>query len=135
VSRAHELGVELHITGFVADTEFRDNLMATDIGIQLRVSPLLGVSGPLSDLAAFGTTSVASNGLAVDVDAPSYVKRLPDWISPVMVAQEVEKLILSPLTPAEKEADRVTYLAGKDTKLYAEKLLEVIKAVSFPREL
>jgi glycosyltransferase involved in cell wall biosynthesis len=135
VSRAHELGVELHITGFVADTEFRDYLMATDIGIQLRVSPLLGVSGPLSDLAAFGTTSVASNGLAVDVDAPSYVKRLPDWVSPVMVAQEVEKLILSPLTPAEKEADRVTYLAGKDPKLYAEKLLEVIKVVSFPREL
>lgn len=133
-TRARELGVTLNVTGFVSDSVFRDYLLATDIGIQLRVSPLLGVSGPLSDLAAFGTTSVASAGLAIDVDAPDYVKRLPDWVSPVMVAEAVVAVIDSPLSEADKEPARVAYLRGKDPDLYARKLLDVIKAVSFPTE-
>jgi hypothetical protein len=128
VERARELGVDLRITGFVSDSVFRDYLLAVDIGIQLRVSPLLGVSGPLSDLAAFGTTSIASNGLAVDVEAPAYVGRLPDWVSPLTVAEALATRISHPLTAESKEVDRVEYLRGKDPKVYAENLLEVLRA-------
>jgi hypothetical protein len=80
-TRAREAGiVNFRITGYLSDEEFRDYLLAVDLGLQLRISPLLGVSGPLSDLAAYGTTSIASNGLAVDVDTP--IRRpTPDDVS------------------------------------------------------
>lgn len=130
--RAQNLGVEFQVTGFVSDSVFRDYLLATDIGIQLRVSPLLGVSGPLSDLAAFGTTCVASSGLAIDVEAPDYVFRLPDWVSPLGVAESIEFRINNPLTAESKEAARVEYLRGKDPLRYAQLLLTVVKDVSFP---
>jgi hypothetical protein len=130
--RAAVLGVDLDVTGFVSDPVFRDHLLATDIGVQLRISPLLGVSGPLSDLAAFGTTCVASSGLAIDVDAPNYIRRLPDWVSSVMVAESLQELINWPLSAAEKEPARVSYLASKDPARYAEMLLNVITDVSFP---
>jgi len=128
IEQASGLGVDLRITGFVSDSVFRDYLLAVDIGIQLRVSPLLGVSGPLSDLAAFGTTSVASNGLVVDVEAPGYVDRLPDWVSPVMVAEALLSRINNPLSAESKEAERVSYLRDKDPKVYASELLEVLRA-------
>jgi hypothetical protein len=53
-------------------TQFRDYLLAVDLGLQLRISPLLGVSGPLSDMAAYGTPSIARQRPAwpVDVDTP-----------------------------------------------------------------
>jgi len=127
VSRASELGVDLRITGFVSDSVFRDYLLAVDIGIQLRISPLLGVSGPLSDLAAFGTSAVASQGLALDVDAPVYVDRLPDWVSPLIVAEALAVQIGAPHSAEEKEESRLEYLRGKDPVPYAQRLLEILK--------
>ncbi|MDD2858729.1 MAG: FkbM family methyltransferase, partial [Candidatus Nanopelagicales bacterium] len=109
--RAQEAGIaEFTVTGFLTDEEFRDHLLAVDIGVQLRVSPLLGVSGPLSDLAAFGTTSIASAGLAIDVDTPAYVDRLPDEVSSLMVAEAIEHRIRSPFDSEVKEQQRLAYL-------------------------
>lgn len=79
--RAREAGLRELVTGFLDDAAFRDYLLAVDVGLQLRIGPLLGVSGPLSDLAAYGTSSVASSGLAIDVDTPDYVDRLPDDVT------------------------------------------------------
>jgi glycosyltransferase involved in cell wall biosynthesis len=115
------------VTGFVPDAEFRDYLLAIDIGIQLRVSPLLGVSGPLSDVAAFGTPAVASSGLAIDVDAPEYVYRLPDQVSAVTVAEAIEGALENPLDPNELAVARDRYLFGKTPTLYAERLLGVLE--------
>ena len=91
------------------------------------MSPLLGVSGPLSDLAAFGTTSVASVGLCVDVDTPAYVHRLPDAVSPVMVAEAVEQALANPMPHAEREQERHADLDRKSPRRYAEMLLEVCR--------
>jgi len=133
--RAEEAGIqEFEVTGFLTDEEFRDYLLAVDIGVQLRVSPLLGVSGPLSDLAAFGTTSIASAGLAIDVDAPGYVDRLPDDVSPLMVAEAIEYRINNPLDPDAKEQQRLDYLDAKSPRRYAEQLLVLLQqAVRSPR--
>jgi len=127
-SRAEEGGLAgFEITGYLQDDTFRDYLLATDVGVQLRVSPLLGVSGPLSDLAAFGTTSVASTGLCVDVDTPAYVHRLPDAVSPVMVAEAIERALAHPMPQAEREAERHAYLDRKSPRRYAELLLDVCR--------
>ena len=118
------------MTGFLTDEEFRDYLLAVDLGLQLRISPLLGVSEPLSDLAAYGTTSVASGGLAIDVDTPEYVDRLPDDVSPVMVAEAMEHRLANPIPHAERERMRLEYLAEKSPRRYAELLLALLTEVA-----
>ena len=127
--RAQEAGLEFAITGFVTDEVFRDWLLASDIGVQLRVSPMLGVSGPLSDLSAYGTPAVASHGLCRDVGAPDYVMRLPDEVSPVLVAEAIEELMSNPQTCADKEAARLAYLQEHSPARYAHLLLETITEV------
>ena len=126
--RARKAGIaHFHVTGFQSEEQFRDWLMAVDMGVQLRVSPLLGVSGPLSDLAAFGTPAVASNGLCVDVDTPEYITRLPDAISPVIVAEAIEEALQHPMPPDSLEQARQAYLARQSPQRYAQLLLELIK--------
>lgn len=125
--RAQEAGIaHFEVTGFLDDAAFRDYLLAVDLGLQLRISPVLGVSGPLSDLAAYGTPAVASSGLAADVDTPAYVDRLPDDVSPVLVAEAVERAVANPLPHAEREELRQAYLAEKSPARYAQALLELL---------
>ncbi len=129
--RAREAGIaNFQVTGFLTDEEFRDYLLAVDLGLQLRIGPLLGVSGPLSDLAAYGTTSIASSGLAIDVDTPAYVDRLPDDVSPVMVAEAIEHRLAHPIPHEDRERQRLEYLDRKSPKRYAELLLEVLTEVA-----
>ena len=96
--------------------------------MQLRISPLLGVSGPLSDLAAYGTPAVASRGLCVDVDPPAFVEPLPDAVSPVMLAEAIERVISAPLSPQERERLRKDYLEEKSPDRYAQALLGLLEA-------
>ncbi len=118
------------VTGFVSEEEFRDYLLAVDLGVQLRISPQLGVSGPLSDLAAFGTRAVASSGLAIDVDAPGYIHRLPENVSALLVAEAIETVLESDFDSSSIESERIAYLAGKQPELYAEKLLDYLKTIT-----
>jgi glycosyltransferase involved in cell wall biosynthesis len=129
--RAREAGLaHFHITGFQSEEQFRDWLLAVDLGVQLRISPLLGVSGPLSDLAAFGTPAVASSGLCVDVQTPAYITRLPDEVSPVIVAEGIEQALSGGMTSQELERARQEYLSEQSPLRYAELLLEQIKEVA-----
>lgn len=129
--RAEQAGITaFQITGFQSEEEFRDWLLAVDMGIQLRISPLLGVSGPLSDLAAFGTPAVASAGLCEDVDTPAYITRLPDAVSPVVVAEAIEQALAHPMAPQELEAARQAYLATHAPQRYAQLLLDFISDVT-----
>jgi FkbM family methyltransferase len=121
--RARALGLtDFRVTGFQSEEQFQDWLLAVDLGVQLRVSPLLGVSGPLSDLAAFGTPAVASRGLCVDVEAPEYVYRLPDAISSVTVAEAIEKALSAPIAADEVERQRQEYLERLAPSRYAQRL-------------
>jgi len=127
--RAEQLGLSgFTLTGYADEETYRDYLLAIDCGIQLRVSPLLGVSGPLADLAAYGTPAVASRGLWIDVGSPSNVRPLPDYVSPVSAALAVEEILEAPLSENERETQRTEYLAEMSPKIYAEKLLAVVYA-------
>ena len=114
------------ITGYITDEQYRDWVLAMDVGVQLRISPHLGVSGPLSDFAAYGNRAVASSGLCVDVDTPAFIRRLPDAVSPVIVAEAIEQVLDNPLDPPKLEAQRLAYLEEKSPRRYAELLLNVL---------
>jgi glycosyltransferase involved in cell wall biosynthesis len=122
------------ITGYVPESTFRDYLLGTDLGIQLRVSSLLGVSGPLADMAAYGTPAIASSGLAIDVDTPAFIERLPDDVSPVMVAEAIEHAAAHPRSLQDREIMRQQYLDEKSPARYAEQLLALLSNVSGSRQ-
>ena len=129
--QAIDAGLErFEITGYVSDEKLRDYSLAVDLGVQLRISPLLGVSGPLSDLAAFGTPAVASRGLAEDVDAPVFVDRLPDDVSPVQVAEAIEHRLANPWSAADLETIRAEYLDRKSPARYAQALHDLLVQVA-----
>lgn len=117
------------ITGYAPESTFRDYLLGVDLGIQLRVSPLLGVSGPLSDMAAYGTPAIANRGLAIDVDTPDFIDRLPDDVSPVMVAEAIETALAHPRSLEEREAMRREYLGERSPAVYADRLLGLLQSV------
>lgn len=121
---------DFEITGFLTDQQFRDYLLATDIGVQLRISSLLGVSGPLGDLAGYGVTSVASSGLVRDVDAPEFVFPIPEYVSPVMVAQQIEQCIQRMIPESDRERMRIEYLQSHSPAHYAQEFLRVLQEVS-----
>jgi hypothetical protein len=120
--------VGLNVTGFVDEQTFRDYLFAVDVGVQLRISPLLGVSGPLSDLAAFGAPAVASEGLCLDVRAPGYITPVPEMASPVQIAEALERSIDHLMKPDALEAERQAYLAAMSPTAYARQLLGVVRS-------
>lgn len=122
-----ECGIpSFEITGFLSEDQLRDYLLATDIGIQLRISSLLGVSGPLSDLAGYGTPAIASDGLVRDIDAPLFVDSLPEYISPITVARALEHRILNPHDPQVTETQRIEYLNSHSPRIYVQDLLNVL---------
>lgn len=130
-ARAAAAGIErFEITGYVDDATFRDYVLGIDLGVQLRVSPLLGVSGPLSDMAAYGTPAVANRGLCVDVDTPAFFDQLPDDVSPIIVAEAMELRLANPWPAEEIEAMRVDYLDRKSPQRYARDLHEVLMSVA-----
>jgi glycosyltransferase involved in cell wall biosynthesis len=127
-ARAQELDLEgFRITGYQSEDAYRDWLMAVDRGIQLRISPLLGVSGPLADLSAYGIGALASEGLCRDVRAPAYIERLPDSISPIGLAEAILNSMNKPLDPHEREKNRLRYLDEHDPNVYARRLHDLLE--------
>jgi len=79
-------------------------------------------TGPISPVSP----AVASRGLAIDVDTPAFIDRLPDEASPLMVTEAIEYRLAHPADREEIEAQRVDYLGRKSPGVYAEELLAVL---------
>jgi glycosyltransferase involved in cell wall biosynthesis len=127
-ARAKEVNlVDFAVTGYTSEEQYRDYLLATDLGVQLRISPYLGVAGPLSDMAAFGRPALGSRGVCIDVDTPDFIDQLPDDVSSVMVAQAIEYRIKHPHKPEVIEAQRLEYLRNASPKRYAKELLNMLR--------
>jgi hypothetical protein len=77
-------------------------------------------------MAAYGTPAVASSGLAIDVGTPDFIERLPDDVSPVMVAEAIEHAVTHPRSLEEREQMRQQYLEEKSPERYAEQLLALL---------
>lgn len=128
--RARELGLEgFGITGYQSEEAYRDWLMAVDRGIQLRISPFLGVSGPLADLSAYGIEALASEGLCRDVGVPAYIERLPDSISPIGLAEAILNSMNEQFDPQTREQNRLSYLDDHDPNGYSRQLYDLLEQI------
>ena len=79
-------------------------------------------SGPISPISP----AAASRGLAIDVDTPAFIDRLPDEASPLMVAEAIEYRRAHPADREVIETQRIDYLERKSPRVYAEELLAVL---------
>ncbi len=95
------------------------------MAIQLRTLGPGSVSGALADCIAAGLPAVASAALADALDAPSYIRAVPDAPSPVLVA-EAALALLGEAPRSGTEPERRAFVAGHGFDTYAVRLLEAL---------
>lgn len=126
------LAAELDLTPFihfprggVTEAAYSDYLLAADAAIQLRTDGLGIVSGGLLDAIACGLPVVANVGLAAAADAPASVRRVPDNISPILVAEQVAQLVAEGRRTGLDD-ETAAYLRQHSPALYAERFLAIL---------
>ncbi len=118
-----DLGAQVVLPSeFVDEQSYRDHLIAADLGIQLRTSGAGSVSGALADCVAAGLPTVASATLAAALDAPDFVRPVPDSPSPVLIAEAAAALLDQPDTTAS----RLAYAGSRGFDRYAATLCEAL---------
>jgi glycosyltransferase involved in cell wall biosynthesis len=115
--------------GFVQDQAYRDYLVGADLAIQLRTYGLGGLSGALMDCAAAGLPTVTNLTLAKAVGvSATYVRAIPDAISPALLAEALAELLESGLARDRPEAERRAFSEDRSQRNYAHTLC---RALSF----
>jgi len=111
---------------FFPDTEYRDYLLAADFGLQLRLGSLGNISGALSDCIAAGLPTVASADLADNVDAPSFIRRVPDPPAPADIVAAFQELLAHGRQRGGWVEERFAYCERHSMRNYAKGLCEIL---------
>ncbi len=125
------LGLEAQVRfhrDYVDEALYRDYLLGADAAIQLRTHNLGSLSGALLDCVAAGLPAIANAGLAESLGTPEYVYRIPDQLSPVLLADAIEEL-LGAGRPASWEEARRDFEAGHNFRVYADRLCSALDLV------
>lgn len=77
----------------IDDVTYDNWLVAADIGIQLRTYFMGGLSGALSDCIAAALPTIANVHLAEAMQSPGFVKRIPDGLSSLLIAEAALEII------------------------------------------
>ncbi|TDQ31980.1 glycosyltransferase [Phyllobacterium brassicacearum] len=109
---------------YTSDAKYRDFLLASDAGIQLRTHFLGGLSGGLLDCIAAGLPTVANDDMAEAMDAPSYVVRVPDHPSPVLIAEALAEISDRTRDRTKLRGERVHYSNDHSFERYSELLCQ-----------
>lgn len=78
-------------TEFVSTERYRDYMLAVDAAVQLRTYDFGQPSAALADCISAGIPTVANESLSLSCDGPSYVARIPDHISPLLIAENLQE--------------------------------------------
>jgi glycosyltransferase involved in cell wall biosynthesis len=123
------LGLEDRVvfkSDYVTEQTYRDYLVGADLGLQLRWTYLGSLSGALLDCIAAGLPTVTNESLGEMMDAPEYVRCVPDQLSPVLVAEALADLLDSGLPRTNFEAARQAYTEAHSFRVYSERLCEAL---------
>jgi glycosyltransferase involved in cell wall biosynthesis len=126
---AREIGVSsfVHLaSSHFPDATYRAYLIAADVGILLRTGGPGDLSDGLMDAISAGLPSVANLDLANAVDAPSYVRRIPDNISPILAAEQIAELLEGRGHATRANAERTQYVATRSFRSYTDQLMTVL---------
>jgi glycosyltransferase involved in cell wall biosynthesis len=111
---------------WVSDQTYHDYLIAADFAIQLRTHHFGGLSGGLMDCLSAGLPTVANEDLAGAMEAPDYVLRCPDHLSPVRIAEAIYTAAEKDLHRRRVTPEREAYLIEHGFDNYAQKLMMLL---------
>ncbi len=129
---AQDLGVATYFhlhPGFVDAERYQLFLRAVDAGVQLRSYGLGQPSAALADCIAAGLPSVANAALAEACASPSYVYRIPDRLSPLLLAQQLAHIYDARLNRQQTAIERKDYVSRHNFHHYVEKLCEALDLI------
>ena len=79
----------------LTEDHYNDHMIAIDAAVQLRTHYVGSISGALSDCIEAAVPTVANLNLADAIEAPGFVRRVPDNLSPVLVAEALLEILNS----------------------------------------
>jgi glycosyltransferase involved in cell wall biosynthesis len=125
------LGLTAHVrfagSHFVSEQTYRDYLAGADLGVQLRTYGLGALSGAVLDCAGAGLPTVTNVSLGDAVGVPSaYFRKIPDALSPVLLAESLADLLEKGVTSHRPEADRWAYAQSRSFHAYARMLCDAV---------
>jgi glycosyltransferase involved in cell wall biosynthesis len=127
VARDHGVCDAVHMSArFVSTERYRDFLIASDAGIQLRTYSFGQTSGALADCISAGLPTVASESLAGSCDAPAYVETVPYGASEAWIAERLAEIWESRADRVTLSAERLDYQARNSFARYARRLTEIL---------
>lgn len=117
----------VHFLGdYVPDDTYRKFFLAADCGIQLRKIGFGQGSGAIAECAAAGMATVANNCVAESVEAPGYVRRVPDILSPLLIAEQIASIRDNGLDYGRKSKERDQYVQKHSFDQYSKMILKSI---------
>jgi FkbM family methyltransferase len=122
----------VEFTGYLDEESYKNEIGSIDIAIELRAAKLLGLSGSLADLVAFGVPCIVSEGLKEEMELPSYCISVGDDYSPLIVANKLDELIKSLSifsNSTSMELERRHWIADRRPGSYASGVLNVIEEI------
>ena len=129
-SIAATIGVKDHVrfTGSVSAREYMAWLQSADAAVQLRTYAMGGLSGALLDCMAAAVPTVANEHLAEAMDAPPSVRRVPNAISAVLVADALLAAYREGMENGRERPleERRILLRERGFPVYAAKLLQAL---------
>ncbi|MBA3669038.1 MAG: glycosyltransferase [Sphingomonas sp.] len=109
--------------GMVDERTYQAYLAAADAAIQLRIYKFGGLSGAMLDGIAAGLPTIANAHLAEAMESPSYVKRIPDGLSPILAAEKLMEIFESDGRDSFED-ERRAFLQAHSVDTYAKRLLD-----------
>ena len=114
-------------TSFLSESSYRDHLLAADCGLQLRAGGKGNISGALQDCIAAGLPSVANDDLAENLDAPSFVRRVPDRLNPTEISNALRRVFVGNQPRNVYEPERAAYCDEHSMARYASSLCATLE--------
>lgn len=121
-----QLGLSAFVRTFdtsIEDATYDDYLVAADIGIQLRTYRMGGLSGALNDCISAALPSIANAHLAEAMQAPEFVKRVPDGLSSLLIAEAALGILSENPRGHRPLAEARAHAAAYSPESYCEALL------------
>ena len=84
------------------------------------------ISGALSDCIASGLPSVANQDMADAVNAPGFVRRVPDQLAPVLAAEAIADMIAEDKAVDRDSAQRREFDAKHNFANYTDQLCQAL---------
>ncbi len=110
----------------LSERDYARHLIAADVAVQIETRSLSGPSEIVMDCIAAGLSTVSNEHVARCAEAPAFVSRIPDALSPVLMAEAVLDILSSGHHRTRFLDEARTYEAAHAPDLYARMMTEAL---------